>query len=364
MRIKANRKKKMKDLKNSFCFYIGKYNPLTLVLSPLGRGKGEGKIYPAEAGFSWLIVFLFFFSSFFSYSYAKEEKKDKLPLEVKSAVDKNTVSIGDKIRYTITVETDKDMEVEFPEFGYNLGEFSIKDFGSVKRSLWGKKRIIQWYCLDTYSTGKFTIPKAAVKYKKKGAGDWGEIESGELAIEVKSVLDKPGSAAVMRDIKGPVSIPYKFRRYLFVVILIVILSVIGFAVFLFKRKLTQSSITLKPAHQIAYEQLEELKRKNLIGEGKIKEFYIGISDIIRHYLENRFSLKAPEMTTEEFLINVKDYSELALGNKVLLREFLVCCDLVKFAKYLPQEAEVFVIFDSAEKFITQTKQEETREQDK
>ena len=39
--------------------------------------------------------------------------------------------------------------------------------------------------------------------------------------------------------------------------------------------------------------------------GRIKEFYQRISDILRHYIENRFGLHAPERTTEEFLVELK-----------------------------------------------------------
>jgi len=82
-----------------------------------------------------------------------------------------------------------------------------------------------------------------------------------------------------------------------------------------------------------------------------------ISDIIRHYLENRFLLKAPEMTTEEFLFYVRDYSQLIKEHKTLLKEFLLTCDLVKFAKYVPLFEEMDAIFVSAKKLVDETKEE-------
>jgi hypothetical protein len=41
---------------------------------------------------------------------------------------------------------------------------------------------------------------------------------------------------------------------------------------------------------IAYEALEELGRKDLIKNGKTRDYYIELSDIIRHYLQKRFDL--------------------------------------------------------------------------
>ena len=84
-----------------------------------------------------------------------------------------------------------------------------------------------------------------------------------------------------------------------------------------------------------------------------------ISGIIRHYLENRFALKAPEMTTEEFLFYVRDYGSLISEHKALLKEFLVACDMVKFAKHTPTVDAMMAIFDSAKKLVDETKAAET-----
>lgn len=161
----------------------------------------------------------------------------------------------------------------------------------------------------------------------------------------------------LRDIKGPLSL----SNHINILLLLVILGLLAILVFLFKflsaRKKAAVNAAQKPAHEIAYEQLEKLKTKGLIRQGKIKEYYSEVSDIIRHYLENRFLLKAPEMTTEEFLFYVRDYSQLIGSHKTLLKEFLLACDLVKFAKYIPSSGEMDEIFLSALKVVDQTKEE-------
>ncbi len=100
-----------------------------------------------------------------------------------------------------------------------------------------------------------------------------------------------------------------------------------------------------------------MEKKDYIRKGKTKAYYIELSDIMRRYLENRFNIRAPEMTTEEFLIKVKEDSVLSLEHKGLLRDFLLNCDLVKFAKYQPAEQEAGLSFASAKKLIDQTKEE-------
>jgi hypothetical protein len=167
------------------------------------------------------------------------------------------------------------------------------------------------------------------------------------------------SAQTLRDIKGPISLSYRVN----IILLLGLLVFLAAAVVVFiivsgrRNKLAAAAVPPRPAHEIAFEQLEALKRKDLVRQGKIKEYYSEISDIIRHYLENRFLLKAPEMTTEEFLFYVRDYGRLISEHKMLLKEFLSACDLVKFAKYAPSDEEMEAIFVTAHNFVNQTKEE-------
>jgi hypothetical protein len=80
---------------------------------------------------------------------------------------------------------------------------------------------------------------------------------------------------------------------------------------------------------------------------------------VRRYIEEVFQLKASEMTTEEFLSSAKDSSRLPPEHKALLKEFLEACDLVKFAKHTPRDAEVEQIFLNAKYFIEETKDRST-----
>ncbi len=293
-----------------------------------------------------------------NFSFADTPKEPKAPIAIKAEVDKHSVAIGDKIKYTIAVFCAKNIEVEFPDFGKNLENFAIKDFASSRKTFFGKQRITTWYLLDTYVTGESIIPKAVIKYRRSGQKDWNQAEIPEQKITVKSMLEKAGPNAILRDIKNPVNLPQKINRYFIMAMLILAVILILSAVFLLKTKNTPGLSSLKPAHEIAYEQLAALRKKDLIGQGKIKEFYIEISDITRHYIENRFNIKAPEMTTEEFFIKVKVHPQFKAGHKTLLKEFLLCCDLVKFAKYTPLTPEIDSTFESAEKFIGQTKEEQ------
>ncbi len=293
-------------------------------------------------------------------SFAAGDKgKKNSEIEAAAAVDKTSIQIGDKFTYTITVKAKKNIEVEFPQIlPENLSGFAIKDFGSSAKGFFAKKTFKQWYLLDTYVSGEHTIPAATVKYRTKGQTDWQELSANEVKLEVKSVLDNASNRADIRDIRGPKS--FASKMWLYSLIVLALLLIIGgvFSFILLRKKHEESKTPPLLAHIIAYEALAALEKKDYIRQGQTKAYYIELSDIVRRYLENRFNIRAPEMTTEEFLLKVKEDSSLSVEHKGLLRDFLTNCDLVKFAKYQPAETEASLALASARRLVDQTKQED------
>ena len=83
-------------------------------------------------------------------------------------------------------------------------------------------------------------------------------------------------------------------------------------------------------------------------------WYVELSDIVRRYIEERFALRAPELTTEEFLAEAGRSAELTAGNRELLSAFLATCDRVKFARYSPDEDESRGALQEAKRFLNET----------
>lgn len=163
----------------------------------------------------------------------------------------------------------------------------------------------------------------------------------------------------IRDIRPPVYFSAEYSFFVILAIIILVFATLIFLVVFISKKLRkrkeEPSGFKKPAYQLAYEALEKLKAKNLVGKGDIKEYYFELSNIVRHYIENRFKIKAPEMTTEEFLVTLGDSDVLANSHKELLKHFLSLCDIVKFAKYGPTPEEIENSFNAAKKLVDETK---------
>jgi len=140
----------------------------------------------------------------------------------------------------------------------------------------------------------------------------------------------------------------------------VVLAGAGLWLYLRHKRVAELVRILKPAHELAYERLRALVKEDLVGAGRIKEFYERISNILRHYIEHRFSLRAPERTTEEFLAELANTEVLSAPDKESLGEFLKHCDLVKFAKHNPTSEQIQKTFDLVRGFIEKTKSDQRK----
>ncbi|HDY67157.1 MAG: hypothetical protein JYX80_00885 [Candidatus Scalindua sediminis] len=288
------------------------------------------------------------------------EGDSKSLIKVNATVDKAKITIGDKITYKIIVDSPEEIEVMFPETGDKIGEFTAVDFGDeeLKRDE-GRITLEWWYTLETYTTGSYIIPAINVKHKRKDEEEIREAKTPEIFIEVVSILDE--NASDIRDIKPPVSLNKNYYRlYLIIAITLGVLGIVGAIIlFLYRRKHSRKIDFVPeplPAHEIAYNELENLKALNLISKGRIKEHYYGLSNIVRHYIENRFRLMAPERTTEEFLTEMAITDKLEEKHKQLIRNFLEHCDLVKYAKYGPNNQEIEGAFNSAKTLVDETRE--------
>jgi hypothetical protein len=94
----------------------------------------------------------------------------------------------------------------------------------------------------------------------------------------------------------------------------------------------------RPPHEVALEELAILEASALVSEGRIKEFYIALADIVRNYLGSVYGIETLDRTTSEIFSQLRGaVKDLKITMPV--RELFDNCDLVKFAKYRPEALE-------------------------
>ncbi len=157
----------------------------------------------------------------------------------------------------------------------------------------------------------------------------------------------------IRDVKPPLDVLSGYPGW--IVLTLGIILGIGFFLWRRNQKNKKRISTQKTIWEIAYEQLANLEKQGLLSKGQFKEYYSKLSGIVRHYIEERFNIRAPEMTTEEFLRSLDSSAVITVPQKEILRDFLQSCDLVKFAKHEPVREEAAKAMAIVKTFIEGTK---------
>jgi hypothetical protein len=161
-----------------------------------------------------------------------------------------------------------------------------------------------------------------------------------------------GSIADIRDIRPPVDIPdgWAWLGWVLLALAVALLAWWAWRKWSRVRIPGSAPAIILPPHFRARQRLREAL--GLVDQPE--PFCVLVSDTIRHYLEERFELHAPDRTTEEFLLELQGSSTLDGRQKGSLGEFLERCDLVKFARYAPSRLELEDLLGSANRLVDET----------
>ncbi|MCG8569179.1 MAG: hypothetical protein MJB14_03490 [Spirochaetes bacterium] len=324
-----------------------------------------------KKSFHFLIFILILFFIFPGCKNQEEAKKADPPLinnyqagpiNLNLIVSKQKITIAEKLQLTLKAQINKDYEVEFPELIEELNEFQIRDFHYNSPKMKDKDHIevSMEYDLEPYLSGEYTIPPLPVYFWKteEGKEKKHQIETDEVIITVTSLLEEDYQTLMIKDIEGPLAPKSRLWIILLVIFfaLLIIGAIITGLIFYFKKKEKKEITSYISAYQLAIDRLEKLVKKNLVENQQVKEFYYELSNILRKYIEERFHLKAPEQTTEEFLENLKkNTTTFGEEEKSTLITFLNHSDPVKYAKHQPADDEIQTSFNHCKNFIIQTR---------
>ena len=111
----------------------------------------------------------------------------------------------------------------------------------------------------------------------------------------------------------------------------------------------------------AIKELEKLHTQKLWQCGKSKQYYTGLTEILREYLVGRYHFQAMEMTSAEILDCIR---ELAVEERsaARLKRLLEVADFVKFAKLEPDPEQNEDAYQDAYYFVEETKEQPAEQQ--
>ncbi|MFC1512420.1 hypothetical protein ACFL4S_00045 [bacterium] len=287
------------------------------------------------------------------------------PVILNTKVSTATITIGDRFTYTVSVVYEPDVLLSLTDPSDALTYFEIKDYniiGPKKEKLFSKKMKKQFfYTLSTFTTGQYIIPAQQAGYKD-AQGEEKTVTSKEIIINVLGVTRKPNEPDDIRDIKSVLKARYPAWYYWTALAFILILGGAGAGYYLYKTKKLPSFLMhepeiIEPPHITAFRRLNDLKNSNFLDRGQVKQYYIILSETLKMYLEKRYSVPVLDRTTYEVYYTMR---EADVDKKLItkIKEFLEDSDLVKFAKYIPDNKSIQKDFDTAYEIVDTTKEEE------
>lgn len=282
---------------------------------------------------------------------------------------KKEITIAEQLTLVLETEVPENTAVEFPAYVASLGDFTLKDTRILPPRMTGtgdKIRVVHQvtYLLEPYLSGIYTIPAMTVTYRsRENDTDVTKVVTEKFEIPVQSLLGPDTDRVEIKDIKPPLAMEPNRARLLLAAGLVLLLATAAISGFIYwktrREKKLPPPLQRRP-EEIALQELDRLLADDLLARGMVKLFHMRISDILRHYIENRFGLKAPERTTEEFLVDLslaRSPGHALLGkHKAILADFLTQCDLVKFARHEPTRAESEKTVVICREFVEKTKE--------
>jgi hypothetical protein len=287
-------------------------------------------------------------------------------LRVKASTDTTEYKVGDAVNYTLTIEYDKKIGIIPPQIKDSLkGVEVLQILPPVTTEDNDKKITVIKAVVSRYDSSVVTIPPIAIKYKMLTKPD---EKLSDQDTTLKKILSYPvtfsvhtvkvNTQAEIKDVKNPESIPYDWRLILLWIMLALLLGIGGWYLYKWnqKRKAGLANIPkeiILPPHVEALNALKELEEKQLWQKGMVKEYHSEITEIIRTYFEKKFNLPALELTTTE--VNLQLSQIRGTGTIIdITNEFLNNADLVKFAKFKPENSVNAEMMKQAVEIVNRT----------
>jgi len=273
--------------------------------------------------------------------------------------------LGEQVTLVVAVDAPAQISVMMPEFGDQLGRFGIADFKETQDiSSDGRMVYRQRYTLDLPMSGRLRVPGFLIEFvdnrpDSESSGKVQELLTEEMSFEVASVLPEGQVLTSLYGPQGPLPelvLPQAnrgLRWWMWAIAVVCLGLVVGAIVWMRRRRV--ADIVLPP-EVVALSALDFLRSQPMPASPEaIDAWYVSLSGIIRTYVEARFSLHAPRLTTEEFFELAGRSDALSAQEKAMIHNLLASADRVKFTEYVPATEASLQILEGAYQFVEATR---------
>ena len=179
-------------------------------------------------------------------------------------------------------------------------------------------------CADVYRIAPFAVVAEA-------AGKDASFRAGPVYFERPAARAvAPGGMEVPAPRERTAGIPWKLVGWCALGLcgLALVLAGLGYAARVLLRMLREHRMS--PIER-AWVELDRLLKRGLPGRGRYKDFYVELTMVVRRYVQRKYGIRAPHLTTEEFFAEIARTGRMSAEQGAHLRAFLSSADMVKFA---------------------------------
>jgi hypothetical protein len=310
------------------------------------------------------------------------------PVKLTAEVTPAPARLSDEPVLALTIEAERGVEIDKPDFGEEIGEFKIvASREPVVKMREGRQIYQRILTLEPGVAGRLAIDPISVTFRDKRSGADGNpqtVATKPLMVEITSAYTKETpSLSDLRAAADPIALPRRVPGWCWAIVAAVIaLGLLAFFVWGRRRREKAAMAIVLSPEELASLELQKLAASGLM-ETDVKLFFVELTAIVRRYIERTTGIRAPEQTTEEFLRDMRrvqrsaataglpssetidrllgtagqassgtlQFSNGARFSVEALESFLESADLVKFAAYRPRREDIEESFRRAEAFV-------------
>ena len=241
-------------------------------------------------------------------------------VSVKVDADSAGIDPAKSVFLQVEVSSPPGKAVQLPDLrdrvvGFSLAEDFVEepetaaDGSLVQKANW---RLVPEPCADVYKVRPFAV---------------GDMVAGPVYFEPPPARE-PVTGGMECDPKKDLP-PLSWKLAGWIALALAAVAALGFALWRLVTYLARRvrEHRMSPIER-AWAELDRLLRKGLPGRGRYKDFYVELTMVVRRYVQRKYGIRAPHLTTEEFLAQFRDDGG---GRRDELAKFLASADMVKFA---------------------------------
>ena len=221
----------------------------------------------------------------------------------------------------------------------------------------GRIQIDQQLLLQSFDSGTYVLNP--IRYVQGNE----TIASNRLVLKVMPV--PVDTLTTIHDYADVQDVDRRFVDYLpdflvdYGLWILALIIVLGAGYYLYRRLSrkgveTKEKVIVIPPYELAIQELDSLRSDKLCEQGREREFYTRLTDILRQYLQGRFGINAMEMTSTQIRHMLQTNEETRLSKRNM-DQVLETADFVQFAKVRPLPEDNTRSFNSAIQFVEDTK---------